>query len=610
MTPLNLTKILHEKCREVLLACNEFDSPELLEALFEPNEVLRPHAKDLPKAKSKRDLVDMMIAFLLRVSSSRNDPPLIVFLMVLRDRRGEGDGLITEFDQLIEGIHNANPSIKSRNSQARRARKESQEWEDVIRERKENADQPIDSSVPRTAEDWFAAAGDDLDEWTLRIALAVFNGTSYDVIDDARKSLFKLLEPPPPPPPPPPKPGDPPPPAPPPPPAIPVRKGDRLRKAFAKEEQVSPEKPKVILLENPRLAEEALNYIWADFEDWHQQIAKWLTDYATSHPVDVRTRVAVALGVLLTTDYAVVRKCILFPWASSEEDRAAEFRAAVGKALAFLMTQENSKSIWLKEIERLLGDWSNSGHLALRWTAARAYVYVGEYFSPTSKVIDQWKKIAASEDEEVKVEVFDGLYLTLTNPLHLSLGDAMVTFFWNMVEKPSVEALPILTGCLEGLKNWVDSVGKDLQVSNPGLEMFVILTKIYKPLETAEDTWPPILLDLIDEKDLDSPYRKVLAWLFNRALRHPEMIQDTIDQFRYWLKWIDDAKHPGHRLYEERFIAILQDIIRDDPAGGRMHDRFTYYLQTWAEHTNSKLRIPTAQRVLNRLQVATIPKPN
>src|SRR5262249_46944659 len=230
---------------------------------------------------------------------------------------------------------------------------------------------------------------------------------------------------------------------------------------FAKEERISPEKPKVILLENPRLAEEALSYIWTEFEDWHQPIAQWLTYYAVNYPADVRTRVAVALGVLLTTDYVVVRKCILFPWASSEEDRPAEFRTAVGKALAFMLTREDDKDTWLKEIERLLGDWSNSSDLALRWTAARAYIYVGEYIRPTSKVIEQWKKIAASEDEQVNIEVFEGLYLTLTNPLHLSLGDAMMTFFWNMVEKPSNEALPILTGCLEGLKSWADSVGKD-----------------------------------------------------------------------------------------------------------------------------------------------------
>src|SRR5262249_40159628 len=164
--------------------------------------------------------------------------------------------LIAEFDQLIEGIRDANPSIKSINSQARRARKEAKEWEEIIRERKDNSDESMGSSVPRTAEEWFSAANDDLDEWTLRIALSVFNGPSYDVIDHAKKSLFKLLEPPPPPPPPPPKPDDPPPPSPPLPPAIPIRKGDRLRKAFAKEERISPEKPKVILLENPRLAEE------------------------------------------------------------------------------------------------------------------------------------------------------------------------------------------------------------------------------------------------------------------------------------------------------------------------------------------------------------------
>jgi Tol biopolymer transport system component len=97
---------LHNRCRDVLLRCSEFDSDTALSSVFVTNE-LRPLQSGLPEAKSKRERVAQCLNFLLSKRLSSNRPALPLFLAALRDRYNLGDATRDELEKLIEPVQSA-----------------------------------------------------------------------------------------------------------------------------------------------------------------------------------------------------------------------------------------------------------------------------------------------------------------------------------------------------------------------------------------------------------------------------------------------------------------------------------------------------------------------
>jgi hypothetical protein len=482
------------------------------------------------------------------------------------------------FDLLDElGRHFAKEDFKQQRCQEL---KEKIRKELLEAEKQERANQDYEQLVERTiasdtrgsdeaiglAEQWIRAAGDDMDELALRITLAVFNGTSFDLIerakDDLSASLQKLV-------------------APPIPndqasvvPHVPLMK--RIQKAGARETVAEPPSwKKVVELKNEtvELASEAIGYVWQQYRErkWREALIEWLTRYAVGQAAEVRTRAVVAVGVLAIQDYRFVRDTLLERWveASGEDNRmAGEYRMAIGMALGVLVREKNLVS----EIQNLIRTWSESKDRSERWAAARAYIYVGIHCRPISEVIDRWRKIAAFEYPAIGVEVLGHKFVRL-NPLHMSLMDAMMRFFVNVAHQPDQDGREQFAGILEGLQKWIADGHDD---SGMGLFMFTSLGQL-SPITDEEIVSPSVLLQLIEEDAGRSEYRKHLAELFKLLMSDGATIIEARDLLCRWVSWINSLQ-VSSQAYEKRMQNLLRDIIAADKSG-RMRGKLTFCLR-------------------------------
>lgn len=90
---------LYNRCRNVLLNCNEFDSHASLQTIFVTPE-LHPFRDSLPEAASKSGRVDACLGFLLFKRLSNGQAVFPLFLTALRGRYEVGDSLHNELETL------------------------------------------------------------------------------------------------------------------------------------------------------------------------------------------------------------------------------------------------------------------------------------------------------------------------------------------------------------------------------------------------------------------------------------------------------------------------------------------------------------------------------
>lgn len=410
--------------------------------------------------------------------------------------------------------------------------------------------------VDKLAEQWIEEAGDNLDELALRITLAVFHGTTFELIRRAKNDLFELLQQ-----------LSPPPSTQTPTPAIPhVPMMRRLEKAGATEtEGKPPDWRRVIELDKPELAGEAIVYAWQlnRETEWRQKLFEWLTKYAVGHAAAVRTRAAVAAGRLAIKDYRFVRDYLLNRWVSEND---AEYRMAVGMALGVIVREEHLTA----EVQNLLRRWSASDSLDERWAAIRAYIYVGPYCRPVSEAITRWREIAASEsDTDYITFLDDGSPMIWEKPLYMSLMDAMTRFFFYVAQQPGEERRLLYTGILEGLKKWIDDNDREAGL---GLFMFFMIGRMHISSDESEDAdSPPLLLQLMDEHLIQTEYRKQLAGLFELLMRKGSTILEAKELLCGWLGWANGLPR-NSQLYEARIQTLFKDMI-DADSSGRMRGK-------------------------------------
>jgi hypothetical protein len=530
---------LREECVKLFKLCDEFSSPETLRAFVS--------IKGLELVKeciihSERLNFDQMITSLLKAGRSFLEPALFDLLDALAFRY-DGDVKAQACKELKEKLRKAIPSSED---------PEQADYQRLVQGHSTGDGEGITYQAQR----WIEAAGDDLDELALRITLAVFNGVSFEWIERAKDDLLELLQ------------QVLPPAIPeaspqldnkaPPHSSVPVLLMRRLKQAGARETDARPSDSKrVVELYKPDLGSEALNYAWQLYREkkWRQKFIEWLTSYAAGRPVDVRTRVAVAVGRLAITDYRFIRDHILDPWVWAET-RQAEYRTAIGMALGVIIREER----WAGEVQKLLSDWSQSTEQAKRWAATRAYIYVGAYWQPVREVIARWRNIAASELVAINIQVSGNLYMRVTNPLHMSLMDAMMRFFMNIAQLPDEEKRPIFEGILEGLQNWIADDTDDAYL---GLFTFTMLGKLVLASADQPDEGLPVLFQLVEEQSDQSHYRKRLAGLLHLTLRRAESVLEIKDLLCTWLEWTDRVPNNSHH-YEARIQSLLTDILAAD----------------------------------------------
>jgi hypothetical protein len=431
----------------------------------------------------------------------------------------------------------------------------------------------------KSAKRWIEEAGDNLDELALRITLAVFSGTAFEAIERAKNELLEMLQellPPPPPP----DPENPPPVVH----HVPLMR--RLAKAGAKEtEGKPPDWRRVIELEKPELAGEAIVYVWQLNREtkWRQKLIEWLTNHAAGRPADVRTRAAVAVGRLAVKDYRFVRDRLLNDWVRKN---SSQFRTAIGMVLGVLVREEHLTA----EVQSLLREWSESTEEDKRWAAMRAYIYVGAYCQPSGEVIARWREIAASEHVAILIPISETEAVRLNNPLHMSLMDAMVRFFVSVALLPEEEKRSIFGGMFGELKEWIAANDDGAWL---GLFMFTTLGQLMVGAgENGKSEGAPVLLQLVEEGAAQTEYRSQLAGLLELAMRNGATIIEAQELLCAWLGWADGFQGNA-QLYETRIRTLFKDIIAAD-AGGRMRGKLAACLRDCGRNR-------TAQRILSSL---------
>lgn len=540
---LKISKELRRDCVELFKKCGQFfENPSKLRAFTEGIKGLELVTDSIPTSE-KLDHNEL-INGLLKNGRTMLEPALFDLLDALAFEY-PGDWKEGRCKELKAAISNELLLNEKADSP-----EQEKDYQRLAEDRPARDGRGTDESARR----WIEEAGDDLDELALRISLAVFNGTAFEVIEDAKKELFEMLQPlvPQPPPPDPEKP----------PPVVPhVPLTRRLEKAGAREtEGQPPDWRRVVELERPELAVEALVYVWQlnRETEWRETLIRWLTSHAAGrHPADVRTRAAVAVGRLAIKDYRFVREKLLKAWVRRND---SQFRIAVGKALGVLVREESLSA----EVQGLLREWAGSPEEAQRWAAMRAYIYVGAYCRPPGEAIARWREIAASEHVAVYIPVSENEYVRLNNPLHMSLMDAMKRFFDSVTMLPEEERRSVFGGVLGELKEWIAADDDDAWL---GLFTFTALGQLTASADVnGEPGDAPVLLQLVEEGADGAGYRAQLAGLFELALRNGATITAARELLCAWLGWANGLQG-NSQLYESRIRTLFKEIIAADEGG-------------------------------------------
>lgn len=568
---LKISQTLRIRCIRLFKVCKEFDTPSTLRAFAGTSQL-----ELVVECVDRADKLDynILILNLLRSRNKTSSEPALLDLLnalaveyqALEDKRGD------EFKDLKEEIRAA--LLLAENPE------QEKDYLQLIEERPPGERQDTVKSAGR----WIEEAGDDLDELALRITLAVFSGTAFEVVERAKNELLEMLKELVPPPTPPPSDPEKPPPPPPVVPHVPLMR--RLEKAGAREtEGKPPDWRRVVELERPELAGEAVVYVWELNREtkWRQKLMEWLTNHAAGCAADVRTRAAVAVGRLAIKDYRFVRDRLLNAWVRKNDP---QFRTAIGMALGVLVREES----FVEEVQGLLKEWAESPEESKRWVAMRAYIYVGPYCRPPGEAIACWRKLADSEPVAIDIQISENEVLRLNNPLHMSLMDAMVKFFFNAAYLSEGERRPLFAGILEELLGWVSSEEDNAWL---GVFMFTRLGQFRAVVaDDGEEAGAPVLLQLMEGGSDETGYRSQLAKIFEAAMRNGATIIETQEMLCGWLAWVD--KLPGDsQPYEGRLQTLFKEIIAAD-SSGRMRGKLAVCLRDCGRNS-------AAQRLLSTL---------
>lgn len=563
-TELILPQGLRIECIQLFKQCREFDTPSDLRTFARVTHLTL--VVDCIPSKAELYHNELILNLLKTRNKTTLEPALFDLL----------DALAVEYQQQLLGerFRTLKDEIRGAFLQV-----ENPEQEKDFLQLVEDSAPDEGPGADRAAQGWIEEAGDDRDELALRITLAVFNGTTFDVIERAKKELFELLkelaQPSPLP-----DPGQPPP-------AVnhvPLKQ--RLKQAGARETEGRPPYwRRVIELEKPRLASEAFVYVWElnRETEWRRRLIEWLTNHAAGRTADVRNRAAVAVGRVAVKDYRFVRDKILNAWVRKNDP---QFRTAIGMALGVLVREAS----FAEEVQSLLRDWSGSEDKAKRWAAMRAYIYVGAHCRPPGEAIARWREIASSEPPAILIPISENEAVRLNNPLHMSLMDAMVRFFVGVARLPKEERRPLVGDILRELKAWVAATDGSAWL---GLFLFTALGQM--PVGArggAGSNGAPLVLQLLEEGPAAAEYRSQLAGLLELGMRNGATIIETQELLCGWLGWLDRFQGDS-RLYESRMLTLFKDIIAAD-GGGRMRGKLAACLRDCGRNR-------AAQRLLSAL---------
>ncbi|MRH41173.1 hypothetical protein GH741_00605 [Aquibacillus halophilus] len=213
-------------------------------------------------------------------------------------------------------------------------------------------------NVQKRIQDWFQHQ-DDFNLITFKIALAVFNEQSYELVSEAAKHLRShligdgsnsLLSP------------------------FKYNKEKLLAEIQAEEFEAAINthhgitKTRHIKFKNPDNVEAVLYHVWNNYPDEHQAIFNWIKEVADGDSLSVNERLAEAVAYMCQSeaDFYFLRGELIEPWAKSDN---LNYRLTAGLILSYLSFYKEH----IAQIGKLVHSWAKNKNFNLKWTAAVAY---------------------------------------------------------------------------------------------------------------------------------------------------------------------------------------------------------------------------------------------
>lgn len=459
----------------------------------------------------------------------------------------------------------------------------------------ENALRGFAAASENDVRHWLDETADNIDESAFRISLAVFRGTRYDDVESAARELVQLFIPP------------------------EIRKEEHskynsplkrprrtIRLQEARAHLVTRDAPteysekstlEVVELNDPGYSSALLKYLWIEIDEWRKPLLDWLGAHAIEGRSEMRLRAAGAIGALAGLDFEYIRRHVFLNWAYEhvqDDDERRSYYQALANAFGVLIWNDERR----EEALGLLSAWAGDKSEPLRWAAARAYTQVGLRYP--REAINQWRRILESEGM-VEFRLTESYGLFLPHPLHVSVINAVLALFYRATEFPH-RLRPVYEQAIEGLAEWIDRDAKEKRAEQLGLPLFLLVTEIGRPPGPDEpalepDDWQPAMLYVINTQP-DSQYRRTLAGLLRRALKHQNLLisQWTVLVLQSWLK---HAKKDA--WLEEALTALLRELLELEQITEGERNRLAVLLTRAASHPREPLAV--AARISDTLNL-------
>lgn len=145
-----------------------------------------------------------------------------------------------------------------------------------------------------------------------------------------------------------------------------------------------------------------LEYVWQEYHASHPVLREWLREFASTGDLEVGTRAGVAVGLLSTFEFELVRRLVIEPWADSGE---WHLRFAAIGALQFPSLQPEFTPL----IARMLAAWLRRDQpLPRRETAAVALGSTVGQIMP-NRALELLRRAARSTSTSLEAAVCHGM---------------------------------------------------------------------------------------------------------------------------------------------------------------------------------------------------------
>lgn len=367
--------------------------------------------------------------------------------------------------------------------------------------------------------EWLATEP-DLAEVAFTLATAVLEGSSYLNVADAAMALYRKLG------------GS----------AAPLTPR-YLRELMAARGWISyvqpddPHEPAVVRFRRERLRQVVLTRIWFELDGMRKRVLDWLTRLAGHADVEVRARVAVAMGALATNDFEHGLYTYFQPWGNTD---SAVLRQSAAQGLNVAgRVSGHTDTVW-KHVER----WADLVHYddATRRLPATAALAAG------GLGVDSPRRAL----KVLRTLVCDG--------------------DWDLLPSAAASAHQLLEAgrvgeILEALLEWTESSEPEDAVTK-ALAVFVFVAQAEGSADDAVPDRPVIIPSTWDHRD-------ELAELWGRALARESVRSIALNAVQTWVRAADGDP--------EVFDVVLYMLDGIAERGDQDFRRLQHALQEWAE---------------------------